>query len=635
MPPRRLSPSDLLREGLIEEVAIAPDGELVAYPERRAVGGKYRTNLWVVPFRGGRPRRLTHGAWSDSRPRFSPDGRTLAFLSTREQDIAQVWLLSLDGGEATKLTSFKRGVAEAEWLPNGRGLAVLAYDDESHHLVGERDKEAATARVLRRVDWRLDGTGLLDHPSHVHVVPLRGRPRRLTRGSWSAWQVRPHPDGGSVLFLADRGQRADADPFAQIHSVPAGGGRIRQVSKLPGAVQAFTVSPAGELRAVAPEVHPPMSHHPSVVWSVARGGAGTPLTAGLDRFAGLGTTTDLRVAIVHDGGRETPTLVGTDGCEPLVADDLRPDALAVAVAGERVAAVMALGPTPYQDVYAIEPGRAPRRLTRSGDAWIRPRPLPDFEELEIAGPGGSIQTFVHSPPGARARPLATIIEIHGGPTWAWSSSPSRDAVLWAHAGYRVVRPNIRGSYDRGPDWVEPLEGRWGDVDAEDCHAVLDHLVKAGLADPARLGCYGNSYGGFMVNWLVGTSDRFAAAVSSNGVANQVSAYANCDVGPMYNESEGLGTTLTAAGVESLWRQSPLRHVANVTTPLLMLQGEADLRCPQADNEQFFVALRMLGREVEYVTYPESDHSMSYTSRPDRRVDRAQRILGWFRRHMRP
>src|SRR4029453_15080376 len=97
-------------------------------------------NLWVVPFRGGRPRRLTHGAWSDSRPRFSPDGRTLAFLSTREKDIAQVWLLSLDGGGGTRLTSFPRGVAEAEWLPDGRGLAVLAYDDESHHLVGEREK---------------------------------------------------------------------------------------------------------------------------------------------------------------------------------------------------------------------------------------------------------------------------------------------------------------------------------------------------------------------------------------------------------------------------------------------------------------------------------------------------------------
>jgi dipeptidyl aminopeptidase/acylaminoacyl peptidase len=169
----------------------------------------------------------------------------------------------------------------------------------------------------------------------------------------------------------------------------------------------------------------------------------------------------------------------------------------------------------------------------------------------------------------------------------------------------------------------------------DCHAVMDHVVRVGLADPKRLGCYGNSYGGFMVNWLVGTSDRFAAAVSSNGVTNQVSAYAHCDVGYIYNRQEGLGESMTPAGVDSLWRQSPLKNAANVRTPLLILQGEADLRCPPADNEQLFVALRWRGREVEYVLYPESSHDMTQSARIDRRIDRAERMLGWFHRYMPP
>jgi dipeptidyl aminopeptidase/acylaminoacyl peptidase len=262
-------------------------------------------------------------------------------------------------------------------------------------------------------------------------------------------------------------------------------------------------------------------------------------------------------------------------------------------------------------------------------------PRPVYEELAIPGPAGPIQTFMFSPPAARSRRLPTIVEIHGGPTWAWSPSPSRDAMLWVAAGYRVVRPNIRGSYQQGAAWIKALEGHWGQVDAEDVNAVLDHLVDQGLSDPARLGAYGNSYGGFMVNWLVGTTDRLAAAVSSNGVTNQVSAYANCDVGAVYNDHDGLGSPLSARGVNLLWRQSPLRNVAEVRTPLLILQGESDLRCPPSDNEQLFVALRMLGREVEYCLYPESAHVMSYTARPDRRVDRAERILGWFRRHMRP
>ena len=226
--------------------------------------------------------------------------------------------------------------------------------------------------------------------------------------------------------------------------------------------------------------------------------------------------------------------------------------------------------------------------------------------------------------------MPTILHVHGGPTWSWPRCADATDHMLVGAGFRVVRPNIRGSHDQGGEWIAALNGAWGVTDAEDCHAVLDHLVKAGLADPKRLGCYGNSYGGFMVNWLVGTSDRFKAAVSSNGVTNQVSAFAHCDVGYIYNRQEGLGDSLTPEGVATLWRQSPLRNVANLHTPLLILQGERDLRCPPADNEQLFIALRLLGREVEYVLYPESDHSMSSSARPDRRVDRMERIVAWFK-----
>ena len=197
------------------------------------------------------------------------------------------------------------------------------------------------------------------------------------------------------------------------------------------------------------------------------------------------------------------------------------------------------------------------------------------------------------------------------------------------AGYRVVLPNIRGSAGYGRHWIRPQLGDWGGVDADDVHAALDHVVELGLADPAKLGALGLSYGGFMVNWLVGTSDRFAAAVSENGVTNQVSDWANSDSGPVYDRLALLGDPFSESGIEKLWRQSPLRHVAEVRTPLLMLQAEADLRCPPQDNEQFFIALRHLGRTVEYVLYPEESHVFSSSGRPDRRIDRMQRVLDWF------
>jgi dipeptidyl aminopeptidase/acylaminoacyl peptidase len=211
--------------------------------------------------------------------------------------------------------------------------------------------------------------------------------------------------------------------------------------------------------------------------------------------------------------------------------------------------------------------------------------------------------------------------------------PPLEALLLAGAGYRVVLPNIRGSYDRGAAWVRALGGDWGGADAEDCHAVLDALVSRGLADPARLGCLGLSYGGFMVNWLVGTSDRFAAAVSENGVANQVSDWGSSDCGAVYCVAAGLGDATTAEGVEALWRRSPLRHAASIRTPLLLLQAEDDQRCPASDAEQLFVALRWLRREVAYVLYPEESHVYAGIGRADRRRDRHERVLDWFGRYL--
>jgi dipeptidyl aminopeptidase/acylaminoacyl peptidase len=254
--------------------------------------------------------------------------------------------------------------------------------------------------------------------------------------------------------------------------------------------------------------------------------------------------------------------------------------------------------------------------------------------VEAPGPGGPIETWIASPAGAGDEPLPTIVDVHGGPLGCWAPAPHNEVTILTGAGYRVVLPNIRGSAGYGRDWIRPQLGDWGGVDADDVHAALDHVIALGLADPDRLGALGLSYGGFMVNWLVGTSDRFRAAVSENGVTNQVGCWANSDSGPEYCRASLLGDPFTPEGVEKLWRQSPLRHVANVRTPLLMLQAEADLRCPPQDNEQFYVALRHLRREVEYVLYPDESHVYASAGRPDRRIDRMERVLAWFATHLR-
>jgi dipeptidyl aminopeptidase/acylaminoacyl peptidase len=194
-------------------------------------------------------------------------------------------------------------------------------------------------------------------------------------------------------------------------------------------------------------------------------------------------------------------------------------------------------------------------------------------------------------------------------------------------------PNIRGSATFGSPWVKALSTAWGDVDAADAMASVDGLVRRGLADPGRLAVMGLSYGGFLTNWLIGVTDRFRAAASENGVANQASAWANSFFGVHYNRRGGLGDPLSDEGMDQLWRTSPLRNARKIHTPLLIQQSEEDRICPPADNEQLFTALKVLGREVEYVLYPEEHHEMKVYGRPDRRIDRLERILDWFDRYV--
>lgn len=206
--------------------------------------------------------------------------------------------------------------------------------------------------------------------------------------------------------------------------------------------------------------------------------------------------------------------------------------------------------------------------------------------------------------------------------------------MLCNAGYRILMPNPRGSASFGAAWTRALRGRWGGLDAEDVLAAVDSMVTRGLADPERLGVMGLSYGGFLTQWLVGATDRFRAAVAENGVTNQVSAWAGAYFGVHDSRRWKLGDPLSRAGMLRMWSSSPLSQVARIRTPLLILQAAEDFICPAADNEQLFIALKALGRETEYILYPEEHHEMKNYGRPDRRIDRMERTLAWFDRWLR-
>jgi dipeptidyl aminopeptidase/acylaminoacyl peptidase len=692
-----MTPEDLRRVVVVEELDLSRDGRIAIVVRRTIKGDRYHGHMFAIDLGRGatpRPRQLTRGTVRDTWPRLCSDGHTVAFVRSDPADqAAPATLAVLDLARPDAAVRLARSgdhgaVTELAWSPDGRRLAFTAEVDPPRFLVGPvppvgrrrgRTSKATSetpeprARRITRADWRWDGVGHRDRWSHLFVIDGPGRkPRQVTRGDWGVSDIDWHPDGRTIAFTADRGPEPDLHPRSTIWAVDVdgargAGGKPREVLAAGGWANHPAWSPDGTWLAAVGILEPePLDDlSPGVLLGPADGKRPPhELDPELDRVIGNWTDTDLNgwmvsgrhgpawvderrlVATVSDRGRSHPHVFTIDSTTGRLAQrtlaatgDLTTHTTAVArtQAGDapRIAFLATDGARAMELYTTDGPDQAnPRRRTSFGSRWQDRHPMPEMRRVDAPGAGGPIETWIVSPPRAGDNALPTVVDVHGGPLGAWAPAPHLEVFLLVARGYRVILPNIRGSATYGRGWITPQLGDWGGVDAADVHAAVDHVVKLGLADPKRLGVLGLSYGGFMVNWLVGTTDRFKAAVSENGVTNQISDWANSDSGPEYDRASLLGDPFGKEGIDKLWRQSPLRNVASIHTPLLMLQAESDLRCPPQDNEQLFIALRHLGREVEYVLYPEESHTYSSVGRPDRRIDRMTRMLDWFDRHLR-
>jgi len=647
--PRPLEVEDIFAIKTVGDPQISPDGRWVAYTVR-ALDPKEDsadTDIYMLPFEGGAALRLTSSPKSETRPRFSPDGRHLAFLSGRGGKKTQVWLLDRRGGEAVKLTDYKADVSDLAWSPDGKRLALVVGDvdpDDEDEEKAETEKTgiAKTPKpiVIRRLQFKRDGEGYLrDLRQHLYVFDVESKASTpITAGPYDESEPAWSPDGRWIAFTSNRTAEPDANDNSDVFLVEAKAGqKPRAVTTSPVTDARPAFSPDGKwivyLAGGDPKDFWYATNHLAVV--PVAGGEPRALTLPLDRnvesprFSPDGK---LVYFVLEDGGNEHLARIPTAG-----------GPVERVVAGERAVQTYALGPkgeavvlesTPaYPAEVSVAEGGSLRRLSRVNDEFLKGIRLGEVKRFQTASADGTkIDAFLTLPPGTpEGKPgkrLPTILRIHGGPTAQYNTAFNAEWQLLAAHGYAVVGSNPRGSTGYGRAFSRAIWADWGNKDYEDVMAAVDGAVAMGVADPDRLGLGGWSYGGILTDHVIVKTGRFKAATSGASEVNYLANYGTDHYQKEWEAELGLPWRNT----EGWMRISPFFQVEKVTTPTLILCGADDVNVPLLNSEQLYQALRRLGKETELVIYPGQNHGIS---KPSYQKDRYERYLAWYDKYLQP
>lgn len=655
----KLTSAQLLELTFVADSQLAPDAMHAAAvittikPEDRTgatyQAPEYQQRIDLLDLRNGTSRTFTQGP-ADTTPRFSPDGQQLAFLSKRGDDQKpQLWLMPLDGGEARRLTSFKAGVTEFAWHPNSRQIALLTRGDWEDTASAE-----GRARIITRLHYKANGTGFKPEVSaQIQLLDtVTGAATQLTADAVAPCSLAFSPDGQALYFAAAADLKADDEWLSGLWKLNLQTKAVEQLLDDRHIIRSLSVAPDGQhLALIAPALQGDLAG-PAGLWlydmrdlKLLSGDLEASGSAGGDSRYGSYPNQPAWSA----DSRTIHLNLNSQGRSLLASFNLDGDAPRLLHNGDRVITGFT-----YQDGTFLFTAESPNQpgelftLTVNGEKQVSNYNA-DFllkyqlatpavrrtlsTPVDSAEPGGEqveLEYWLLSPSEARSD-SALILQVHGGPHTNYGYGFSFEFQLLAAHGYSVVFGNPRGSSSYGADFAKTMLGRYGTVDAADVLAI-SHDARAKHAQPdAPLHLTGGSYGGFMTNWLVGQTDMFRSAATQRSICNFVSFYGTSDIGYRFAEYEVGGNAW--ADPELLWQQSPLRHAANVTTPTLIIHSEDDLRCPMEQAEQWFVALKRIGRaETRLVRFPGETHELSRSGRPDRRIERLDELISWFALH---
>jgi len=650
--PRPITVDDYFQVREVDDPQISADGQWVAYTVSTLSlkDDEEKTRIWMVATAGGDAIPMTSEEVSSEHPRWSPDGKFLAFLSKRDEGKTQVWLLNRLGGEAQRLTETIQDVKDFAWSPESKRLVLMLQDPSPEDLkeASEKSKEKSEGKetkdkkpkaqrpwVVDRYQFKEDEIGYLERlRTHLYVFDIASKTlTQVTSGDFDDEHPAWSPDGKLLAFSSKRtGPDPDRNYDSNIWTVAADntdkGAHPTQVTTSPGREDSPSWSPDGQWITYEAQLDPKLfiygTSHIGV--SPATGGEARILTRPLDRMS-----TEPRFSpegkfiyfIADDDGAQNLCRVPAAGGEITrpIGGRLMLYSYSVAKSGELAALITT--PDRPNEIFTLPDGKL-TRITHVNDQFISQVKLTAPEYVKFKSKDGTtVSGYLYKPvdyvPGKK---YPAILRPHGGPVWAYYAEFTHLAQLYAANGYVVLYPNPRGSTGYGQAYAKAIEADWGNKDFQDDMAMVDYAIAQGLVDPDKLGVGGWSYGGISTDFIITQTTRFKAAISGAGAALFASMYGHDRYIRDYEYELGYPWKDRA-----VWdRVSPFYKIENVTTPTLFMGGDIDWNVPILGGEQMYQALKSLGRETELVVYPGEYHEFKA---PSHLKDRLERNLAWY------
>jgi len=650
--PRPITIDDYFQIREVHDPQLSPDAQSVAYVVKTAIlkTDKNEERIWMVPRSGGDAIALTAEGVSSSHPRWSPDGKSIAFLSERNEGQTQVWLLNLRGGEAQRLTETPQDVEDFAWSPDGRRIVLVLRDasleqleaakeakDKEGEAPAKEKKKTAKPYVIDRLQFKMDEIGYLNRRrTHLFVFDLAAKSlTQVTSGDYDDSEPAWSPDGKLLAFTSNRSKpdpdvTYNSDLWVVATNNSDKGAHPTQVTTNPGTDTTPAWSPDGKWLTYVTQLDPKLFDYATkhIAISPAAGGEAKVLTLALDRvsitprFSPDGKSIYF---IADDDGTQNicRVLIASGEITRPVSGRLMVNDYSLAPTGDLVAQIATIDRPDELFVVSSSDGKL-TQITHTNVALMNQLKLTHGEYVHFKSKDGTIISgYLYKPVDyISGKKYPAILRPHGGPVWAYYAEFAHLAQLYAANGYAVLFPNPRGSSGYGEKFAKAIYADWGNKDFQDDMAMVDYAIEQGIADQDKLGVGGWSYGGISTDFIIAQTNRFKAAISGAGSALFISSYGHDHYQRDYETELGHPWENKA-----VWEKvSPFYKVAAVTTPTLLMGGEIDWNVPILGGEQMFQALKRLGRTTELVVYPGEYHEFKT---PSHIKDRLERYLAWY------